>query len=234
MINFHGYGPRLLVGAALTTELAVASLALSVVLGLILANAKISHSRILRTAGVAYTAFVRGVPPLVMMMLVFYGGQVLVNDLCEKLGTLLGFNFFIRLNPFLSGIITLGFIYAAYMSETFRGAYLAVDAGQIEAAHAFGMTEWLAFRRIRFPLMMRHALPGISNNWMVLLKATALVSIIGLHGMVRVADQATKDTHDPFLFMIPVAGVYLLLTSISEVCIAWLQRRFEIGFEAHN
>lgn len=234
MINFHGYGPRLLAGAVLTTELAVASLALSVVLGLLLANVKISRLRILRTAGVAYTVFIRGVPPLVMMMLVFYGGQVILNILCGKIGTLLGAKFFISINPFAAGIMTLGFIYAAYMSETFRGAYLAVDAGQMEAAHAFGMSEWLAFRRIRFPLMMRHALPGISNNWMVLLKATALVSIIGLNGMVRVANQATKDTHDPFLFMIPVAAVYLVLTSISEVCIAWLQRRFETGFEAHN
>lgn len=120
--------------------------------------------------------------------------------------------------------------HVAYMGETFRGAFMAVDNGQIEAGRAYGMSNWLVFRRIRFPQMMRHALPGLSNNWMVLLKTTALVSVIGLTDMVRVAAEASRATHEPFVFLIPVALVYLLIASVSEWLFARLQKRYNIGF----
>ncbi|WP_111746392.1 ABC transporter permease [Salinisphaera orenii] len=232
MIDLHGYGPRFLAGMLTTAELALASLALAFSLGLVLASARLSRSRTIYALATGYINFVRGVPPLVMLMLGYYGGQVLLNQLLRNINPLLGVDWFINIQPLAAGIIIIGMIYAAYMSETFRGAFLAVDAGQMEAAQAFGMSGRLAFRRIRFPLMMRHALPGLSNNWMVLLKATALVSIIGLSGMVHVADQGVRDTHQPFLFLLPVAAVYLLMTTVSELIIAGLQRRFEIGVKS--
>ncbi|WP_458526302.1 ABC transporter permease, partial [Onishia taeanensis] len=129
-----------------------------------------------------------------------------------------------------AGVLTIGLIFGAYMGETFRGAFMAVENGQIEAGRAYGMTDWLVFRRIRFPLMMRHALPGLSNNWMVLLKTTALVSVIGLSDMVRVAAEASKATREPFTFMLIVAGIYLLIASVSEWGFARLQKRYDVGF----
>ncbi|MDA3922497.1 MAG: ABC transporter permease subunit [Salinisphaera sp.] len=229
-INFYGYGPRLLEGALLTAELAVLSLILALALGLLAASAKLSRSGPLRVLATIYSTAIRGVPELVLMMLLFYGGQIGVNMLTDRINAWAGTDYFINLNPFAAGVITLGVIYGAYMCETFRGAFLAVDSGQIEAAKAYGMSEWLAFRRVRFPLMMRHALPGLNNNWMVLLKATALVSIIGLTDMVRIADQATKATHLPFLFLIPVGLGYLAITTVSEIGVAWLRRRYDTGF----
>ena len=95
----------------------------------------------------------------------------------------------IEISPLMAGILTLSFIYGAYFTETFRGAMLAVPYGQIEAANAYGMSPMLVLRRITFPLMMRFALPGIRNNWLVLTKATALVSIIGLDDMTRLPDK---------------------------------------------
>ena len=228
--DFQGYGPRLLDGALLTAELAALSLIFALILGLLAASAKLSRSRLLGGLATVYSTAIRGVPELVLMLLLFYGGQIGVNMATDWINDQLGTDLFINLNPFAAGVITLGVIYGAYMCETFRGAFLAVDSGQIEAAKAYGMSSWLAFRRVRFPLMMRHALPGLNNNWMVLLKATALVSIIGLTDMVRVADEATKATHQPFLFLIPVGIGYLAIPTISEVGVSWLRRRYDTGF----
>lgn len=234
MIDFHGYGPRLLDGALLTVELALLSLALALVIGLGVASIKLARFRIPYGLAQLYTTIIRGVPPLVMMMLLFYGGQVAINMAMEQINAWAGTDMFVDVNAFAAGVATLGVIYGAYMSESFRGAFLAVDAGQMEAARAYGMSGWQVFARVSFPLMMRHALPAISNNWMVLLKDTALVSIIGLSDMVRVADQATKATHQPFLFMLTVGAIYLVIAGVSELGVAWLRRRYDTGFNTES
>ncbi|MBW6389989.1 ABC transporter permease [Billgrantia antri] len=233
MLDLQGYGPRLLEGAGVTLQLAVLSLALAVLLGLLTASAKMSRSWLLHRTATLYTTVIRGVPDLVLMMLLFFGGQMGLNLFTDMLYDQFGVDWFFNLNAFVAGVITIGFIFGAYMGETFRGAFMAVDEGQIEAAKAYGMGSWLLFRRIRFPLMMRHALPGLSNNWMVLLKTTALVSVIGLTDMVRVAAEASRATHEPFTFLIPVAAIYLLIASVSEWIFARLQKRYDVGFGEH-
>ncbi|MDX5376988.1 MAG: ABC transporter permease subunit [Halomonas sp.] len=233
MLDLQGYGPRLLEGAGVTLQLAVLSLALAVLLGLLTASAKMSRSWLLHRTATLYTTVIRGVPDLVLMMLLFFGGQMGLNLITDMLYDQFGVDWFFNLNAFVAGVITIGFIFGAYMGETFRGAFMAVDEGQIEAAKAYGMGSWLLFRRIRFPLMMRHALPGLSNNWMVLLKTTALVSVIGLTDMVRVAAEASRATHEPFTFLIPVAAIYLLIASVSEWIFARLQKRYDVGFGEH-
>ncbi len=229
MIDLKGYGPRLAEGAVVTVELALLSLLLALFLGLLSASAKLSRNRVARGLASTYTTVVRGVPDLVMMMLLYYGGQVLVNSVSDWLYESYGIDWFVQFDPFISGVLTIGLIFGAYMAETFRGAFLAVETGQIEAARAYGFTKWHTFRRVMVPQMMRHALPGIGNNCHVLLKTTALVSIIGLTDMVRVAEEAAKAERSPFLFFIPVAAVYLALTAASELFIKWLNRRANVG-----
>lgn len=229
MLDLKGYGSSLLDGAVVTVELAFLSLLVALILGLVGASSKLSRNRFLRAGATGYTTLIRGVPDLVMMMLLYYGGQVAVNHLSDILYNAYGIDFFFQFDPFISGVLTIGLIFGAYMTETFRGAFLAVDTGQIEAAYAYGFTPWHTFRRIMLPQMMRHALPGVGNNWQVLLKTTALVSIIGLTDMVRVAEQAAKAERAPFLFFIPVALVYLLLTAGSELFIKWLDKRANAG-----
>jgi arginine/ornithine transport system permease protein len=233
MLDLHGYGPRLLEGAGVTLQLAVLSLALAILLGLLTASARMSRSWLLTRIATLYTTVIRGVPDLVLMMLLFFGGQMALNVATDALYDRFGVDWYVNLNAFAAGVITIGFIFGAYMGETFRGAFMAVDHGQIEAGKAYGMSPWLVFRRIRFPQMMRHALPGISNNWMVLLKTTALVSVIGLSDMVRVAAEASRATHEPFTFLLPVAAVYLLIASVSEWLFARLQKRYNVGFGGH-
>ena len=229
MIDLKGYGPALLEGAVVTIELAFFSLALALVLGLIGASAKLSKSRVAIGIATTYTTLIRGVPDLVMMLLFYYGGQVAVNNLSDYLYDAYDIDFFFQFDPFISGVITIGLIFGAYMAETFRGAFLAVESGQIEAARAYGFSRWRTFHRIILPQMLRHALPGIGNNWQVLLKTTALVSIIGLTDMVRVAEEAAKAERMPFHFFIPVAFVYLSLTAGSELFIKWLNKRANVG-----
>ena len=224
MFDLQGYFPMILEGMVLTIEVALLSLLIAVILGLFGAIAKLSKSRIARGIATVYTTLIRGIPDLVLMTIIFYGGQIQVNNL----GDFMGWDY-IDISPFIAGNLTIGFIFGAYMTETFRGGILAVSKGEIEAGHAFGMKRWQVFIRITLPLMIRHALPGFGNNWMVLAKTTALVSVIGLHDMLYNAGVAGGATRQPFTFYLVVALMYLCITGISDIGLRWVNRRFSVG-----
>jgi His/Glu/Gln/Arg/opine family amino acid ABC transporter permease subunit len=224
MAYVFDYLPLVLKGMLLTIEVAVLSLVISLVLGMIGAVAKLSKSRIARTVAGIYTTIIRGMPDLVLMMIIFFGGQILLNSIGEMLGW-----DYIDVSPFAAGVGTIGFIYGAYMAETFRGGILAVSRGEIEAGYAFGMTPFLVFWRITLPAMVRHALPSFGNNWLVLTKATALISVIGLHDMVYNALVAGGTTRKPFTFLLVVALLYLVITGVSDIGIRWLDKRYSVG-----
>lgn len=219
-----GYGPLLLSGTWMTIQLALLSLLLSVIIGLIGASSKLSNIKALRYIATAYTTLIRSVPDLVIMLLLFYSLQLGLNQITEALQMDQ-----IDINPFVAGVITLAFIYGAYFTETFRGAFQSVPTGQIEAAKAYGMTHWQVFRRVLFPQMMRFALPGIGNNWQVLIKATALVSIIGLTDIVKITQDAGRSTMQLFFFSIVAAAIYLAITTVSNLILMWLERRYSAG-----
>lgn len=197
----YGFSGVILQGALVTLELAISSVVLAVIIGLIGAGGKLSQNRLSGLIFEGYTTLIRGVPDLVLMLLIFYGLQIALNTVTEAMGVGQ-----IDIDPMVAGIITLGFIYGAYFTETFRGAFMAVPKGHIEAATAFGFTRGQVFRRIMFPAMMRYALPGIGNNWQVILKSTALVSLLGLEDVVKATQLAGKSTWEPFYFAI-VCGV---------------------------
>ncbi|MBV7434818.1 ABC transporter permease [Cardiobacteriaceae bacterium TAE3-ERU3] len=219
------YSSNLLEGALITLELSLAGLALSLLIGIVACMGRLSKMRIFRWPATFYTTVVRGVPDLVQLFLFYYGGQFLLNLLAKRMGW-----GYVDMSPFISGILTIGFIFGAYMAETFRGAILAIPHGQIEAARAYGLSPRTIFRRITWPLMMRYAIPGLGNNWLVLLKTTALVSIIGLQDLVGFANLAAKSTREPFLFFGAAALGFLVLTSISIAVLLWLKRRYSVGF----
>ncbi|MGE8100728.1 ABC transporter permease [Pseudomonas fluorescens] len=222
--SLKGFGPLLLEGSWMTVKLSILSLLLSVLLGLIGASAKLSSVKLLRIPAQLYTTLIRGVPDLVLMLLIFYSLQTWLTSFTEVLGWE-----YIEINPFAAGIITLGFIYGAYFTETFRGAILAVPRGQMEAATAYGLSRAQRFRFVVFPQMMRFALPGIGNNWMVILKATALVSIIGLADLVKAAQDAGKSSYQLFFFLVLAALIYLVITSASNYVLRWLERHYAAG-----
>ncbi|EJB8516126.1 histidine ABC transporter permease HisQ [Acinetobacter baumannii] len=223
-MSFSGYGPLLLSGTWMTIQLALLSLLLSVIIGLIGASSKLSNIKALRYIATAYTTLIRSVPDLVIMLLLFYSLQLGLNQITEALQMDQ-----IDINPFVAGVITLAFIYGAYFTETFRGAFQSVPRGQIEAAMAYGMTPWQVFHRVLFPQMMRFALPGIGNNWQVLIKATALFSIIGLTDIVKITQDAGRSTMQLFFFSIVAAAIYLAITTVSNLILIWLERHYSAG-----
>jgi len=178
----------------------------------------------LRVLATGYTTLIRSVPDLVIMLLLFYSLQILLNVFTERMHFEQ-----VDLNPFVAGVFTLGFIYGAYFTETFRGAFQSVPGGQLEAAIAYGMSRRQLFVRVLFPQMMRFALPGIGNNWQVLIKATALVSIIGLIDIVKVTQDAGKHSMQLFYFSLIGALIYLAITTLSNGILMWLERRYSAG-----
>lgn len=220
----QGYLPSILEGTILTLQVAVASLAVSVVLGLIGAMFKMAPSKPLVWLAELYSTLVRGVPDLVWMLLLFFGGQMLINDFCTRMGWPAP-----EINSFFAGVMTIGFIFGAYMTETFRGAIMAVPKGQMEAGLAYGMSPLRVFLRITFPQMVRFALPSFSNNWLVLVKSTALVSVIGLNDVMYRADTAKSITQEPFTVYAVVGLIFLAITSVSDFALKRLEKRYSLG-----
>ena len=219
------YYSSILYGALLTVGVSLAALVVASILGMAGAAAKLSGKPPLVGIATLYTTIIRGIPDLVLMLLVFYGGSIGLNNLLEALGS----DVTPDINPFTAGVLTLGFIYGAYMTETFRGAILAIPRGQFEAGAAFGMSPQQVFLRITAPQMVRYALPGFTNNWLVLIKATALVSLIGLQEMTYLAKQASAATRSPFAFFLFTAGLFLIYTWISLVVLRKLNARYSLG-----
>jgi len=221
---FYGYGPLIASGTWMTLQLALLSLAAALLLGLAGASARLSQRRVLQWLASGYTTLIRSVPDLVTMLLLFYSLQIALNQFTDWAGAGQ-----IDIDPFLAGVTTLGIIYGAYFTETFRGAFQAVPRGQMEAGIAYGMRPWQVFYRVLFPQMMRFALPGIANNWQVMIKATALVSIIGLSDVVKATQDAGKGSLQLFFFSLVAAGIYLAITTLSTLLLLWLERHYAVG-----
>lgn len=219
-----GYWELIKSGTWATIKLALLSVLLSFVLGLLGASAKLFGGALLRGIATIYTTIIRAVPDLVLMLLLFFSIQMGLNQITDALGWKV-----IQIDPFCAGVIVIGMIYGAYFTETFRGAFLSVPKGQIEAGMAYGMSPRQVFSRILFPQMMRYAIPGIGNNWLVVLKATALVSIIGLSDLVKAGQDAGRATGNMFKYILIAGLIYLVLTSLSNIVLWYLERRYSAG-----
>ena len=213
MLDLKGYGWMLGDGLQLTLLVGVCALIVAMVLGLLGAWGKLSHNRVARAAADTYTTVIRGVPELLLILLVYYGTPTLIQDVLEGFGH----DVVIDVNPFIAGVMTLGFIYGAFSTEVFRGAILAVPKGQIEAAYAAGMSRTMMVRRVLLPQVWRFALPGLGNVWMVLIKATALISVIQLPELMRNADIAARAVRLPFTFYFAASLIYLGITVASMI-----------------
>mgnify|MGYP006428771845 FL=1 len=220
MIDLHGFGNQLLSGTLVTLELGLVGMGAAVLLGLIFAPMKMSGLWPLRAIATTYTTTIRGIPELLVILLVYFGASRFVNGMAD----LVGYDGRIEISPFMSGAIALGFAYGAYATEIFRGALRAIPKGQIEAAQAIGMGRWITFRRIVLPQIWRIALPALGNLFLTLLKDTALVSVIGVEDLTREAAIATGYTKEPFTFYFAAAVMYLVLTVFCVIAIHYLEK----------
>lgn len=216
----HGFGPALAAGALATLQIVASALAVAFVCGAIGAAAKLSPWPILVRVAQLYTTLIRGLPELVLLLFLFHGGQLIANDVAQALGATA-----IDIDPFTAGVLTLGFIYGAYLTETFRGAVLAIPRGQAEAAYALGMSRTQVVARILAPQMVPLALPGVANNLLVLIKGSALVSLIGLDDLMHRAGLAASATREPFTFYFAAGLIYLAITTAAILLMRVLEAR---------
>lgn len=207
-----GWGDEMVKGTLMTLTVATTAFLLGIVIGIGGAAIKLSRLLPLRLVGDAYTTLIRGVPDLLVIYLLFFGG----NQAVMTVAKIFGYNDYIELNAFTIGTVALGAISGAYATEVIRGAYLSVPKGQIEAAKACGMSGALLFRRILVPQVARYALPGLGNVWQLTLKDTSLISIVGLVEIMRQAFIASGSTRQPFTFYLCAAILYLCLTALSN------------------
>ena len=220
LFDYQGYGWVFWEGVQVTVLVSLCAAVVAILLGLVGAWGKLARSRLANLLANAYTTIVRGVPELVLILLVYYGVTILLQRI---LSSLLGSEVLIDIDPFTAGVLTLGVIYGAFATEVFRGAFLAIPKGQIEAAHSFGMSRIQTLWRIMLPQVWRFALPGLGNVWLVLIKATALMSVIQLEELLRWSDIGARNTKLPFTFYLTASFIYLGITIVSML----LQHRAE-------
>ncbi|MBX8800096.1 ABC transporter permease subunit [Ochrobactrum sp. MR28] len=210
MSTVIAYLPQLLSGLGITLLVAVGSFLCGFLAAIILAPLAIYAPAPIRKAIALYVGLIRGLPELLVIFLIFYGGTVLLTQVAGR---------YVEVNAITAGIAALSFVSAAYLTEILRGALLSVSGGQWEAAFALGLRRPRAFRLIILPQMMTRALPGLGNQWLVILKESALVSIIGLEELMRKSVVAAGATREPLAFYLTAAALYIVITGISSLII---------------
>ncbi|MBV1790157.1 ABC transporter permease [Marinobacterium sp. D7] len=219
-MDLLGFGDLLLSGTWVTIKLALTSLFFGLIFGLIGASAKLSGFWFARTLATLYTTFVRGIPELLLVLTIYFGGSAVLMAVASNFG----YDEYIEISAFGAGVAALSIAFGAYSTEVFRAAIQAIPKGQWESAQALGMTPLKLFFRIILPQVWRLALPGLGNLFQVLLKDTALVSVVGLSDIMRQAYVATGSTKQPFTFYMAAALIYLGLTVLSTSINTWLER----------
>ncbi len=199
----------------------LASLVLMVIFGLIGAAAKLSNSRIAQKIANGYTIVFRGTPEILVILLLYFGSAITLTAIAQMFNPEIKF---LDVPPFWAGTIAIALIVGSYATETFRGAFLGVKPGSIEAAQALGMSNLHVFFYVRVPEMWRLALPAFGNHMLSLIKDTALISIIGLNETLFVAKQAIGTTGKPFTMYIVVGLIYLGFSTVITLTVMGLER----------
>lgn len=221
-----GWGDDLAVGAAITIAVAIAGFLLGAVFGSLVAWARLAGNLPLRLLGEGYTTVLRGIPDLLVIYLFYFGGSAALGAIMGLFGS----QGFVALPSFAVGAAAIGVVSAAYQAEVFRASFNALSQGEMEAARAAGMHNSLMFRRIIVPQLLRHAIPGLGNVWLLVVKESALVSVTGLAELMRTTQLAAGSTRLPFDFYLAGALIYLVITIFSTLLFAQAERRSRRGF----
>ena len=221
MSPLMGWGGEIALGLGLTIISAVLSLALGLIVALTVAILKQSKNMAARILGDAYTTIVRGTPELLIVFFAYFGSSLFVHWLM-KLAT--NRDVWVQVPVLASGVAALSVIFAGYAAESIRGGMLAIPKGQIEAAEAFGLSPWTRLKLIKIPLIWRHALPALGNNWLSLIKSTSLVSLVSLEELMRKCSLAADNTGLYFRFYMVAAAIYLCLTGLNVYVLHKLER----------
>lgn len=216
MSILHGFGSQLLLGALATVQLAFASLVVGSLFGVIGCWLQLRQNRLLRGAGYLYAALIRGIPDLLVVFAVYFGGSLTLAKLTGR---------YVEIDAFAAGVFALSLSFGAYAAEIARGALLSVNAGQREAAWTLGLSKTQALWTVILPQAARTALAPFGNQSIVLLKQTSIVSIVGCDELMRKAAEASGATRQPFTMYLAVALIYLVLTGAATLLLERAERR---------
>lgn len=216
----EGWGDEIASGIFVTVSLALATLPLGLVIGFFVAVAKQSSEPSLRLAGNIYTTIFRGLPELLTLFLIYFGASIGFR----QAAAMLGYDTSIEINSFFAGMLALGMVFSSYASEVFLSAFRAIPKGQYEGGYAIGLSSYQTMRLVVLPQLVRIALPGLANLWLILLKDTALVSAIGLSDVLRQTGVAARVTKEAFLFYGIACLIYLALAIVSSYFISHIDR----------
>ncbi len=208
-------------GAVIVAEVFITSLSFMILFGLLGAGAKLSNSRLAQKVAGAYTVVFRGTPEILVILLIYFGSAIVLTAIAQLFDPEIKF---VDIPPFWAGTFAISIIVGSYATETFRGAFLGVNPGSIEAARALGMSTLQTFIYVRIPEMWRLALPPFGNHMLSLIKDTALISIIGLNETLFVAKQAITVTGKPFTMYIVVGLIYLGFSSIITLAVMGIEK----------
>ena len=212
---FFDFLSLMFTAALMTLGLAVCSLVAGLLLSMLFAV--LEANRVVGKPMAVLVALLRGLPEILVVLLVYFGSSEVVEMITGE---------YIEFGAFGCGMFALSLIFAAYASQTLRGAIQAIPKGQWESGAALGLSKGYTFLHIIMPQVWRHALPGLSNQWLVLLKDTALISLIGVDDLMRQAQLVNTNTHQPFTWYGIAALMYLVVTLVSQVGIRKLEPRF--------
>ncbi len=217
-------------GSLVVVEIFFVALILTILFGLIGAAAKLSKNRAFNAIASGYTIVFRGTPEILILLLFYFGSAVTLTAIAQVFDPEIKF---VDFPPFWAGSLAIALIIGSYATETFRGAFLGVEPGQVEAARALGISNLQTFIFVRIPAMWRLALPPFGNHMLSLIKDTALIAIIGLEETLFVAEQAIGYTAKPFTMYIVVGVIYLGFSTIITLTVMALEkysnRHLEVG-----
>ena len=222
----NGWGDELAHGLKITVLLAVCTLPFGLAVGLLVALAKDSKEPSLALAANVYTTIFRGLPELLTLFIVYYGGQIALQKFVNLFADV-----YVEVNAFVAGMIALTLVFSAFASETFLSAFRGIPKGQPEAAMALGLSSWQRFRLVVFPQLLRLALPGLSNLWLVLIKETSLVSIIALDDLLRRTHIAVGNTKEPLFFYGVTCLLYVMIALVASIGLSAIETRVNRGQE---
>ncbi len=221
-----GWGDEFLLAMLMTIAVSISSMGLGIFIAIFAAWAKLTSIKIINFISHFYTTVIRGIPELLVIYLIFFGGSAAIM----KVAKTFGYAGYIELNAFTISVIAIAIISATYSSEVLRAAYLSVNSGQIEAAKTLGLSKFQVFYKVLAPQVLRYAIPGLGNVWQVTLKDTSLISVTGLVEIMRQTRIASNVEHSPLTFLITAAILYLFLTTFSGKFFNYLERKSNRGF----
>lgn len=219
-----GWGGNLLRGALASLQIALGAFALGLGIGTFGALGKLHGGAVTRDLLAVYTVVVRAVPELVLILLLYYAGTDILNQILRAVGQRP-----VEISGAVAGIVVLGVVQGAYATEVLRGAMQQVPRGQLEAARAYGMGPVQTFRRVTLPAMLPLALPGMSNLWLIATKDTALLAIVGFSELTLATRQAAGSTRAYFTFFLAAGAIYLLMTLVSGRLFGLIEARYRRG-----